>query len=62
MNIILTFNYFYIDYKHYHQIKGTAMGTTCAVVYANLHVAHQEVKMFEKLPEIYPFDIVEFLI
>ena len=58
MYIVLTFNYFYIDSKFYHQIKGTAMGTIAAVIYANLHVARIEHKMFEKLPELYPSDFI----
>ena len=58
MYIVLTFNYFYIDSKFYHQIKGTAMGTTAAVIYANLHVARIKYKMFDRLPELYPSDFI----
>ena len=43
-------------------MKGTAMGTPFAVVYANLTVAYLEVKLFQKLPEIYSPDVVEFFI
>lgn len=60
MNIILTFNYLYIDDNYFQQTKGAAMRTTCAVAYANFFVAHLEVKMFEKLLDIYSFVIVEF--
>ena len=60
--IILHFNYFYINGIYLHQVKGTAMGTPFAVVYANLVVAFIEDSMFKKLPEIYPKDIVESFI
>ena len=32
LNIILQFNYFYINKNFFHQIKGTAMGTIFAVI------------------------------
>ena len=60
--IILKFNYVYFDKDFYHQIKGTATGTTFAVVGANLVVAYKEVKLFELLPELYPRDFVEWFI
>ena len=50
INIILKFNYFYIDENVFHQIKGTPMGTIFAVVGSNLTVAYFEVKMFALLP------------
>ena len=50
LNIILKFNYFYIDENVFHQIKGTPMGTIFAVVGINLTVAYFEVKMFALLP------------
>lgn len=58
----MTFYYFYIDYNYFYHIKATAVSTTRAVVYANLHVASQEVQMFENLPDIYSSDIVEVFI
>ena len=54
LNIILRFNYFYINKNFFHQIKGTAMGTIFAVVGSNLTVAYFEVQMFALLPQIYP--------
>ena len=60
--IILHFNYFYINGMFFHQIQGTAMGTPAAVVYANLTVAYIEYKMFTKLPDLYPKDVVDFFI
>ena len=45
-----------------HQVKGTAMGTHAAVVFANLTVAFLEVKLFIRLPEIFSRDVVEFFI
>ena len=38
MSTILKHNYFYINDNFIHQIKGTAMGTHAAVVYAILHL------------------------
>uniref|UniRef100_A0A8C5W8X4 Reverse transcriptase domain-containing protein n=1 Tax=Leptobrachium leishanense TaxID=445787 RepID=A0A8C5W8X4_9ANUR len=35
---VLKHNYFTFDRKYYHQIQGTAMGTTCAPAYANLYL------------------------
>uniref|UniRef100_A0A8C5N1Z7 Reverse transcriptase domain-containing protein n=1 Tax=Leptobrachium leishanense TaxID=445787 RepID=A0A8C5N1Z7_9ANUR len=35
---VLKHNYFVFDRKFYHQIQGTAMGTTCAPAYANLYL------------------------
>ena len=62
MNIILTFNYFYIDDNYFQQTRGTAMRTICAIFYVKFHVADQEVKLFEKLQDIYSFVIAEFFI
>ena len=62
LNIILKFNYFYINKNFFHQIKGTAMGTIFAVVGSNLTVAYFEVKMFALLPQIYPKDFVDYFV
>ena len=59
LNIILKFNYFYINKNVFHQIKGTNMETIFAVVGSNLTVAYFEVKMFALLPQIYPRDFVD---
>ena len=59
LNIILKFNYFYINKNFFHQIKGTNMGTIFAVVGSNLTVAYFEVKMFALLPQIYPRHFVD---
>lgn len=58
--LILKHNYFYINNRFYHQLKGTAMGTPFAVVYANLTVAYLEITLFDRLPEIFPNDIAHF--
>ena len=42
--ITLKYNYFYINDSFIHQIKGTAMGTHPAVVYAKLTCGYLEVK------------------
>ena len=62
LNIILKFNYFYINKNFFHQIKGTAMGTIFAVIGSNLTVAYFEVKMFAFLPQIYPRDFVDYFV
>ena len=62
MALILENNYFYINNLFIHQVKGTAMGTHAAVVFANLTVAFLEVKIFIRLPEIFSRDVVEFFI
>ena len=62
LRIILKFNFFYYNGEFYHQIKGTAMGTTFAVVGSNLVVAYQEVKLFDILPQLFPRDFVDFII
>ena len=56
-NLVLTNNSFEFDSKHYIQIKGTAMGTKMAPVYANLVLGYIEILleskiMEEKSPEI----------
>ena len=62
LNIILKFNYFYINKNFFHQIQRTAMGTIFAVVRSSLTVAYFEVKMFALLPQIYPRDFVDYFV
>ena len=62
LNIILKFNYFYINKNFFHQIKGMPMGTIFAVVGSNLTVTYFEVKMFALLPQIYPRDFVDYFV
>ena len=62
LNIILKFNYFYINKNFFHQIKGTAIETISAVVGSNLTVTYFEVKMFALLPQIYPRDFVDYFV
>ena len=62
LNIILKFNYFYINKNVFHQIKETAMGTIFAVVGRNSTVAYFEVKIFALLPQIYPRDFVDYFV
>ena len=46
LEFILTHNYLTFENNLYHQIKGTAMGTPCAVVYACLFLGHLEKRMY----------------
>ena len=59
MSIILKYNYCYVNGNFNHHIKGTAMDAHAAVVYANLKCGYLEVELFNKLPEIFSYDIVE---
>ena len=62
MLIILKNNYFYINGSFIHQIKGTDMGTHATVLCANLTCGYLEVKLFDKLLEIFSDEIVEFFL
>ena len=62
MSIILKYNYFYINGNFIHQIKDTAMVTHTAVVYGNLTCAYLEIKLSNKLPEIFSYDIMELFL
>ena len=62
MSIIVKYNYFYINDNFIHQIKGTAMDTHAAVVYANLTCEFLEVKLFNELPEIFSYYMVELFL
>ena len=46
----------------YDQMKGTAMATHATVVYANLTCRYLEVKLFNKLLEIFSYEMVEFFL
>ena len=43
-------------------MKVTATGTIAAVANANLSCGHLEVKVFNKLPHVLFYDIVEFFL
>ena len=62
LKFILDFNYFQFSDFYVKQIKGFAMGTKAAVSCANLIVAFLEMKMFALLPQVYPNDVVDFII
>ena len=60
--IILEHNYFLFDDVFYQQIHGFAMGTKAAVNCANLSVGYLEVKWFDQLPRLYPYDFAQQII
>lgn len=62
MLIIVKNNYFYINGSFIHQIKGTDMGTHATVLCANLTCGYLEVKLFDKLLEIFSDEIVDFFL
>lgn len=51
LELILTKNYTEFNGKFFHQIKGTAMGTPCAPVYANIFLFMLEGPTLKKLQE-----------
>ena len=59
---LLKYNYFYINDSFIHKMKRTAMSTHIAGVQASLTYKYSEVKLFNKLPKIYSYDIVEFFL
>ena len=52
IELILNNNSFYFDVSFYRQIKGTAMGTKFAPIYATLAIAYLEEKLYEKVDRI----------
>ena len=53
IKLILENNRFCLNNKFYKQIKGTAMGTKFAPIYATLTIRYIEVKLYEKVTEIF---------
>ena len=53
LKIVLENNTFNFDNKTFLQIRGTAMGTKCAPVYATLVMAFLEIKLYNKFQECY---------
>ena len=49
INFILENNTFSFNQTHYKQVKGTAMGTKVAPVYATLTIGYLEEKLYEKI-------------
>ena len=56
---LLTYNFFYINGSFVHQINQTAIETHAAVVYEKLASGCLGVKLFNQLPGIFSFYIVE---
>ena len=54
--LILTLNNFIFNGKNYLQLSGVAMGTKCAVIYANLFMSHfEDVHIYQLLANHCPF-------
>ena len=62
LEIILGHNYFLFADQFFQQTHGFAMGTKAAVNCANLSLGYLEVKAFDELPKLYPYDFVTFFI
>ena len=62
LEIILGHNYFLFADEFFQQIHGFAMGTKAAVNCANLGLAFLEVRAFDELPKLYPYDFVKYFI
>ena len=53
IKLILENNTFCFNNEFYKQIKGTAMGTKFAPIYATLTIEYLEVKLYEKVTEVF---------
>lgn len=53
IKLILQNNTFSFDHTHYKQIKGTAMGTKFAPVYATLTIGYLEEKLYEEIKSVF---------
>jgi hypothetical protein len=59
LSVILKNNTFTYNRKYYYQRSGTAMGTKCAPVYANLVMSYLELQIFEKCKNKFGNEITE---
>ena len=62
IKLILENNTFCFNNDFYKQIKGTAMGTKFAPVYATLSIGHLEVKLYEKVTEVFGNEFEKYFI
>ena len=53
IKLILENNTFCFNNEFYEQIKGTAMGTKFLPIYATLTIGYLEVKLYEKVTEVF---------
>lgn len=58
---VLRNNYFEFNGQLYHQIKGTAMGTPCAPMYANLFLISYEEECRKLKPRTWPLKYFRFI-
>jgi len=52
LSLVMNNNYFHFNGQYYHQIKGTAMGTPAAVVFANLFMHILERNVLKRYPNL----------
>lgn len=62
IELILKNNIFYFDDKYYRQLRGTAMGTKMAPVYATLTLGYLEYKMYDTIKRNYNFQLHNFFV
>ena len=53
IKLILEYNTFCFNNEFYKQIKGTATGTKFAPIYATLTIGYLQVKLYEKVTEVF---------
>ena len=59
LKLVLEFNMFHFNNKIYLQIRGIAMGTKCAPVYATLVMAYLELQLYQKIKQNFLGEISE---
>lgn len=62
MEIVLTNNTFTFNGKHFRQIKGTAMGTKMAPIYATLALGYLEETMYKKVNQTFEEDTGKYIL
>ena len=61
LRIILENNIFEFDDFFDHQLRGTAMGTKVAIIYAILCMSFLELKLYSIHPQYYPQDYITYI-
>ena len=62
IKFILENNYFCFNDTHFLQIKGTAMGTKFAPIYATLVLAYLEEKLYTRFEQEFDLDLKPYIL